>query len=230
MSPICQPVLLSSMPWRSCSLAAAPQSCTTWAGTAISPGEGKPLLSLAGHLWCVDYLRIIFLAVGANEAGNGFCGWLNAEKMWQLLSVAMSCKYLTRKKNVTKRFSLSLGSEGWWKWDVALRTAVWNKKVVKRGGQHGSWDAIDRNWCVTLNGSFSVSTLVYLSIQRWDLTSWSPESLSALRFCDFMNFPGKQRHSYLGCLCSNSQGHISSGLYSRDSNYFLLAENNFSKQ
>lgn len=74
MSPICQPALLTSMPRRSCGLAAAPLSCTTWTETAISPGKGKPLLSLAGHLWCVDYLRIIFLAVEQTRREMAFAG------------------------------------------------------------------------------------------------------------------------------------------------------------
>lgn len=79
--------------------------------------------------------------------------------------------------------------------------------------------AADRNGCASLNGSFSVSAL--FCFLGWDKTVGFDHS--PVSFCDLMNFPGRQRYSYLGCLCSNSQGHISSGLYSGDSNYFLLA-------
>lgn len=74
MSPICRPALLTGTARSSCGLAATPLAGTTWTETAISPGRGKPLLSLAGHLWCVDYLRIIFLAVEQTRREMAFAG------------------------------------------------------------------------------------------------------------------------------------------------------------
>lgn len=72
--------------------------------------------------------------------GDGFCRWLNAEMEWQHLSMAVSCKYPTRgeKKDVTERLSLNLGSDGWWKEDIALDWSLKWKEAAHLGpGCHG---------------------------------------------------------------------------------------------
>ena len=61
---------------------------------------------------------------GANDVGNGFCGWLNAGVMWQLPSVAVSPSHLTTERYLAK----SPDSEGGGQWAVTpriFRTILW---------------------------------------------------------------------------------------------------------
>lgn len=62
----------------------------------------------------------------ANEAGNGFCGWLNAEMTWQLSSVAMSRNYLPRQRDFTwqERFDQESICEPWFWEQWAVRNAT----------------------------------------------------------------------------------------------------------
>lgn len=114
--------VVTPMPQRPCTWAAAAFYSAPCADSIISPGKGKTVLSLPGCLPCVDFFKDNISGGWANEAGNGFCGWLNAEMMWQLSSVAMSRNYLTRKRDFTwqERFDQEsiCGPWFWGQWAV----------------------------------------------------------------------------------------------------------------
>lgn len=119
---------------------------------------------------------------GANEAGNGFCGWLNAEMKWQLLSAAMSPNYLTRKRcgQMPSR--------------VGFESCIWEETVTPKIFRLG---VLGYKWCrlswitlltcvyfvlCDLKPVFSLYTSVYLTAKGkarswWLLVSLSTDSM-----------------------------------------------------
>lgn len=156
----------------------------TWADSTISPGKGKTVLFHAGCLPCIDYLRVIPLAVEQMRqemtfAGNKMLRGCSSFCLWPWVPII-------GKKEILDQ---DLGTEGCREWEITPRTfRTDTHNTEERGGPiMGSGPVIAVTWYVTLKKSFSTCSLVYLPVKGRTWTIWSPISLSALRSCDFMN-------------------------------------------